>query len=184
MPVDFTPTGIQASFDKAMTAMTQACEVQVRFVEDSIKRYSAAIADLTETSVAGLQQFSSARNFTEAFESSIAQNDLIREKLQALVEDNTAAFEDFKSEAGEFYAVDGAVVAKAQELAENYLAVVRKVTEPLFPGAVTPALAVPALSAPVAETKTTESAPKKKTTARPARKATPRKAPAKEQTTG
>ncbi len=164
MALDFDPQKFQEYFEKAAKSNLKAWEAQTKYFEDLVKRNTTVFSDLAEARVNSFQQISGAKSFTEAFESNVNFEEVLRNKLQELYEENTKAWESLQEELKELHDLDNDLVSQIQKVSEEFVASAKKAAGDMFPSAAatpTPAKK-PAAKKPAAKPAARKAAPRAK----------------------
>jgi hypothetical protein len=100
---DVTQDKLSNLLESAISASTSAWDAQNRYFDELISRNVESFSKLSAARISSLQEISESRNFNEAFEANIAYEDVVRDELQQLFEDNKAAWEVLQSELQAIY---------------------------------------------------------------------------------
>jgi len=164
MTMDFDPKKFQEYFEQAAKSNLKAWEAQTKYFEELVRRNTTVFSDLADARVNSLQEISGAKNFTEAFETNVSFEEVLRNKLQELFEENTRAWEALQAELKSLHSSDNELIGQIQKVSEEFVESAKKAAVNLFP------------EAPVSAPSTKPAA--KKPAAKPAAKAAPASKPA------
>lgn len=115
---DFTPEAAQAFFEIATTASNEAFSVQASYFEAALTRNTACMTELSEARINSFKEMGEAKTFTQAFESNLAFEESVRDKLQQLQDTNSKAWDVLQADIEKAYATL-APVADAADVKET-----------------------------------------------------------------
>jgi hypothetical protein len=95
---EVTPDKLSNLLEAAISASTSAWNAQNRYFDELISRNFESFSKLSEARISSLREIGASTNFNEAFEANIAYEDVVRDELKQLFEDNKAAWEVLQSE--------------------------------------------------------------------------------------
>jgi hypothetical protein len=95
---DTTPDKSKDLLESAIKSNTAAWNAQSKYFDKLVKRNIASFASLSDARVASLKEINESLTFNQAFEANIAYEDMVREELKKMNDDNQKAWEELQSE--------------------------------------------------------------------------------------